>query len=233
MGSMSYGPVRGVQGGQRKDDLFSKVDANQDGTLDESEMASFSDKMSEMTGRSSDAAKMMALFDSDQDGSVTESEFNAAGPNGPPPPPMMGGNGENPFSSIDEDGDGSLNESELAAFTEKMSEITGSELDSSEFLSSLDTDGNGSVSEDEFKAGKPQGPPPPPPGVMPPDGMGAAESGDETGGLLGSLDSDGDGTVSEDEFKLGMNSLILEYMNQSIIPGSYGSSSGSVLNVEA
>ncbi len=158
MNTMNFGPMRGVQGSQGKDDLFTKVDANQDGSLDESEVASFAEKMSEMTGQSADAAEMMAKFDTDEDGTVTESEFSAA---------------------------------------------------------------------------RPQGPPPPPGGMMPPGGMQAADATDETSSLISSLDSDGDGTVSEDEFKLGLNTLIQEYMNQSFSTGEYASSSGGLLSVEA
>lgn len=231
MGSMNIGPMRGVQGGQRPDDLFSKVDSNQDGSLDDSEVSAFTEKMAEMTGQSADAAEMMALFDTDESGAVSESEFAAARPQGPPPPPpsQMGGmSKDDPFSSVDEDGDGSVSASELATFTEKMAEMTGNSVDATEMMTRLDTDGNGSVSAAEFKAGKPQGPPPPPPG-----GMAASESTDETSSILSSLDVDGDGSVSEEEFKVGMNSLLQEYMNQSFSTAGYTSSSGSLLNVEA
>ena len=124
MGSLSYGPMRGVQGGQRPDDLFSKVDSNQDGSLDDGEMSVFAEKMTEMTGKSADVAEMMALFDTDESGTVSESEFAAAKPQGPPPPPPSGG----------------------MASSESSDET-------SSILSSLDVDGDGSVSEDEFKVG--------------------------------------------------------------------------------
>lgn len=228
MSTMNFGPMRGVQGSQGKDDLFTKVDANQDGSLDESEVASFAEKMSEMTGQSADAAEMMATFDTDEDGSVTESEFSAARPQGPPPPMMGGMQGNDPFTSVDEDGNGSLSESELTTFAEKMSEMTGQTMDATKLMTSLDSDEDGAISADEFKAGKPQGPPPPPPG-----GINAANSTDETSSLISSLDSDGDGSVSEDEFKVGMNTLIQEYMNQSFSTGEYASSSGGLLSVEA
>lgn len=234
MSTMNFGPMRGVQGGQGKDDLFTKVDSNQDGSLDESEVASFADKMSEMTGQSSDAAEMMAMFDSDEDGAVSESEFPSARPQGSPPP-MMGGMQENdPFASVDEDGDGSLSASELTTFAEKMTEMTGQTMDATKLMTSLDSDEDGAISTDEFKAGKPQGPPPPPPGgMMPPGGMQASDSTDETSSIISSLDSDGDGSVSEDEFKVGLNTMIQEYMNQSFSTAGYASSSGGLLSVEA
>lgn len=235
MSTMNFGPMRGVQGGQGKDDLFTKVDSNQDGSLDESEVASFADKMSEMTGQSSDAAEMMAMFDSDEDGAVSESEFASARPQGPPPP-MMGGmqEGSDPFASVDEDSDGSLSASELTTFAEKMTEMTGQTMDATKLMTSLDSDEDGAISADEFKAGKPQGPPPPPPGgMMPPGGTQASDSTDETSSIISSLDSDGDGSVSEDEFKVGLNTLIQEYMNQSFSTGEYASSSGGLLSVEA
>jgi Ca2+-binding EF-hand superfamily protein len=129
MNSMNFGPMRGVQGSQGKDDLFTKVDTNQDGSLDESEVATFAEKMSEMTGQSADAAEMMAKFDTDEDGTVTESEFSAARHQGPPPPPPGGMMPPGGMQASD------------------TTETTSS------LISSLDSDGDGSVSEDEFKVG--------------------------------------------------------------------------------
>jgi hypothetical protein len=123
MSAMNVGPMRGVQGSQGKDDLFTKVDANQDGSLDESEVATFAEKMSEMTGQSADAAEMMAKFDSDEDGAISADEFKAGEPQGPPPPPPGG--------------------VQAADSTDETSSL----------ISSLDSDGDGSVSEDEFKVG--------------------------------------------------------------------------------
>ena len=230
MSSMSPPPMRGVQPGQGQDDLFTKVDTDQDGSLNESEVTSFVEKMSEMTGQSADTAEMMAMFDTDEDGSVSESEFSALRPQGPPP--MMNGMADDPFTTADADSDGSLSETELSSFAETLSAMSGQTMDSSSMMTDLDADEDGLLSEDEFNAGKPQGPPP---GGMPPaGGIGASESSDEeSSGLLSSLDIDGDGTVSAEEFKLAVNTLIQEYMNQSSSTSSESGSSGSLLDLDA
>lgn len=117
------------------------------------------------------------------------------------------------FGKVDTDGDGSLSETEMTAFSEKMAEMTGTSSDAAEMFATFDSDEDGLVSEDEFNAARPQGPPPP--GGMPPGGPGSTEDAEADYGLLSSLDADGDGTVDESELTTGINSLVKAYMAQS------------------
>lgn len=102
------------------DDLFGKVDTDSSGTLDETELQTLLDHMANGPGSSTTgttetdstsstaAADMLAALDTDGDGSLSESEFDAGRPdnggqgggmaamgaNRPPPPPGgMGGAG--------------------------------------------------------------------------------------------------------------------------------------------
>lgn len=63
-------------------DLFTKVDSNSDGSVDEAEMTAFTDMMKADTGRDSPAS--FSTLDADGDGSLTQDEFDAGRPSGPP-----------------------------------------------------------------------------------------------------------------------------------------------------
>jgi Ca2+-binding EF-hand superfamily protein len=65
-------------GGQGQDDLFSKVDSNSDGSLNEAEMSAFTSKMKTETGKDSPAS--FATLDSDSDGKLSQTEFEAGRP---------------------------------------------------------------------------------------------------------------------------------------------------------
>lgn len=119
--TMDFAQSRGAgKAGGPGDDLFGKVDADGSGTLDETELQTLLDHMANGPGSSTSdttetdstsstaAADMLATLDTDGDGSLSESEFDAGRPgnggqgggmeamggNRPPPPPGgMGGAG--------------------------------------------------------------------------------------------------------------------------------------------
>ena len=68
------------------------------------------------------------------------------------------------FNKVDEDEDGSLNETEAQSLAEIISPATGEEVDVTELLAASDTDEDGVFSEEEaiaaLEANRPQGPPP-------------------------------------------------------------------------
>jgi len=68
---------------------FDKADTNGDGFLDASELASVAGNISSMTGKTMEADQLLADLDSDGDSKLSEEEFEAGRPEGPPPG-MMG-----------------------------------------------------------------------------------------------------------------------------------------------
>lgn len=186
---------------QMRQQMFSKIDTNGDGKHD-------ADELSAMVANDPQGGPgvedILARFDTDGDGSVSESEFSSAykGPAGAMPPGMSAMSTEDliaqMFSEADENGDGVIDETELAQMAAKG---PGDGPGAEELMSRLDTDGDGAISETEFAEGpwankQVQGPPPPPP-----------QEGNETGSIFSRLDTDGDGTISEAEFETAMNSI--------------------------
>jgi len=187
---------------QMRQQMFNKIDTNGDGKHDEDELAQM---VANGPQGGPGVEDILAQFDTDGDGSISESEFNAAGPGASGP---MGGAGtmstadfiKEMFGQIDKNEDGAIDEDEL----EQMAAMgprggPGAE----ELLAELDTNGDGSVSETEFSEGaranqQVQGPPPPPPPAQ-------DESGTES--IFSLLDTDGDGTISETEFDTAMSQI--------------------------
>ncbi len=140
------------------------------------------------------------------------------------PTQRYGGMHKNPFNKMDENSDGSLDASELVSMAEKLSEKTGTTIDSSDIISKLDTDDDGVVSQDEFAAGRHKGPPPEMmgPGQRPISGQSSQQfldmlnqSDDEAlSSIKDSLDLNGDGIVDAEEAKKGMGIVLKQYMNQ-------------------
>lgn len=186
---------------QMRQQMFSKIDTNGDGKHD-------ADELSAMVANGPQGGPgvedILAQFDTDGDGSISESEFNTA-PQGPPGGPSGAGAMSTEdlvaqmFAQADENEDGVIDEDELAQIAAMGPEDGPS---AEELLSRLDTDGDGTISETEFAEGPwaeqhVQGPPPPPP----------PEEGNGIGSIFSQLDTDGDGTISEDEFDTAMASV--------------------------
>lgn len=107
------------------DEVFTKVDTNQDGAIDATEDAAAMQQMEQGRG-----------------------PRGAGGP--PPPPPDAGKLTEELFKSVDTDEDGSISEEELTTAL-SLSEQTRS-LDASELFKLLDADQDGSIAEAELKS---------------------------------------------------------------------------------
>ncbi|MEK1905260.1 MAG: EF-hand domain-containing protein, partial [Pseudomonas sp.] len=136
---------------------------------------------------------------------------------------------------LDANGDGSIDEEELAA-------LTGSDTDVSSLFSELDGDSDGSLNVDELAALAPPPPPPPP----------AAEASSDE--LFSQLDADSSGSISRDELSSLLDSigqqaqassksssseeenfsgLIAQLLKQYQSNASYQSSIGSQLDLSA
>jgi Ca2+-binding EF-hand superfamily protein len=157
-GSSSLSQVSMAEMRQR---MFSKIDTNSDGKHDKNELAQMV-AQGPQGGPSVD--DILSKFDTDGDGSISESEFNAGPEKGqqaqggfpPPPPPAGMGNMSSAdflqqmFNSADTNGDKKIDKDEMAEVVAKQPQ-GGPSVD--DIFSKLDTDEDGSISESEFKAG--------------------------------------------------------------------------------
>ncbi len=114
--------------GPSVDEVFTKVDTNQDGAIDATE----------------DAAALQQM----EQGRGPGGPRGAGGP--PPPPPDAGKLTEELFKSVDSDEDGSISEEELTTALSQSEQTSG--LDASELFKLLDSDENGSITAVELKS---------------------------------------------------------------------------------
>lgn len=63
----------------RSQQLFGKLDTNGDGTIDSTELKSFTDYIGQKTGTTIDADSLLTALDSDGNGSISSSELSANG----------------------------------------------------------------------------------------------------------------------------------------------------------
>ncbi|MFZ3128785.1 MAG: EF-hand domain-containing protein [Rhodoferax sp.] len=204
--------------------MFTKVDADSSGSVDQTELQTMLADMTQKTGStvsSTDSEKLFSQMDSNADGKLSSDEL-AQGMQSilPPPPSTMDfaqsrasessqdSAGDDLFSKVDTDGDGSVSQAEMQTLMDKMSKngsssasSTSGTSGSTDKFAQLDTDGNGSLSKAEFEAGRPSGPHGaggPPPGGMPPPGGTGGSSGTKADSSTSydPLDTNQDGTVS-------------------------------------
>jgi len=88
-----------MRGGPDFAQMFSEIDASQDGSLSGDEIDSLAGIISGATGATMEASDLLSSYDADGDGSLSEDEtataLEANRPAGPPPPPESGsGDGE-------------------------------------------------------------------------------------------------------------------------------------------
>lgn len=195
--------------------LLSKLDTDQSGGVDGTELQSLIDDVAQKTGMTLDtsAKDMLTQYDADGDGSLNGDELGDAMKSLLLPPPTTmefaqsrGMAGDDLFAKVDGDGDGSVSQDELQSLLEKMSGGAASKTGTSsdELFTQLDADGDGKLSQAEFDAGRPSEQAPGMAGGMPPPPGGAqAASGSTT---YDPLDANEDGTVSLSERLAGSSS---------------------------
>ena len=120
----------------RMENPFGKIDTNGDGSLDKTEISSFADKISEMGGQSVDADELVSRLDTNEDGLISQEEFDAGRPEGPPPEGVMGMTGAM--------GPGGMQEGGMQGLLDMLN---GLDTDS------LDTNADGIVDAEEAKSG--------------------------------------------------------------------------------
>jgi Ca2+-binding EF-hand superfamily protein len=144
---------------QRKNDLFSKVDGNSDGSIDKTEFSELAKKLSERSGASVDAESAFSTYDADGNGTLSAEELDAFMKATAPPPPQGGRDAQGMqqrlddlFGKIDSNGDSSLSKSEFTVFANKLSEDSGTTVNVDTIYSTYDKDGDGTLSESELDA---------------------------------------------------------------------------------
>lgn len=207
--------------------MFAKVDTDNSGSVNASELQTMLDDVSQHTGVSfqKTAQELLTAMDGNSDGSLSSDELAQGMQSIMPPPPStmdfaQARNGaqedsDDLFSKVDTDGDGSVSQSEMSDFVSKMGKNADTSSSDDKFAK-LDTDGSGALSQAEFEAGRPQahgqggagqaqgagGPQGAAPMGPPPGAGGAEKSGGTSASSSASydpLDTNQDGTVSEME----------------------------------
>ncbi|MBI5558222.1 MAG: EF-hand domain-containing protein [Deltaproteobacteria bacterium] len=160
--------------------MSSKVDTDGSGKVDQTELTAFADGLYEKTGIEINTEEALSSYDTDGDGGLSEEEMLAMMSSYMSPPPIMGSDGQSQatgrmsgslsrpdkqemFNTIDTDGSGTIDETELASFIEQLAEDTGITMDAENALSTYDADGDGSLSHEEMDtmmaANRPSAPP--------------------------------------------------------------------------
>ncbi len=109
------------------------------------------------------------------------------------------------FTKVDTSGDSKVDKTEFSALAKKLSEDTGTTIDTDDIFTTYDVDGDGSLSEDELKSFMKDNAP------MPNDMNGAMGQMSSQAmqqnldDLFSKIDSDGDSAISESEFSTFAN----------------------------
>jgi len=135
--ALSYQSMRSQQ-------LFSKLDANGDNSIDAAEMKSLTDFLSAKTGTTVDAGSLIKAIDSDGDGNISSTELSD--------------NVQSLFDNL---------RGQLMGGTQTATSSSATS-DTDDLFAKIDTDGDGSISADEFKAGMKNRPEGSSPGGLPP-----------------------------------------------------------------
>lgn len=207
--------ARAANQSKMQERMLAKADTDGNGSIDSTELQTVLDRVSEKTGVTigTSAKDLLAKADANGDGSLGAAELGQALQSVLPPPPSTmdfaqsrssdstttSQASDDLFAKVDTDGNGSIDQSELASLMQAMSarhahgadsgasDSSGTSSDtaastatsttadtaSSDLFAKLDTDGDGKLTQAEFDAGRPSGPHGaggmPPP---PPGGMG-------------------------------------------------------------
>ena len=169
----SSGTQRGRgAGGPNAEAMFAKVDSDGSGGVDATELQTMLDHVAEKSGQSlGDASTLLTQMDSDNDGSLSQSELGEGMKDLMPPPPDtlafaqqrgMGGNSDDAaadlLAALDSDQSGEVSAGEMQTLIDQLAQTAGSANSSSttpsgeDLVQALDSDGNGSLSGSELQA---------------------------------------------------------------------------------
>lgn len=129
----------------RREQMFAKMDTNNDGSIDKTELTSFLQQMSAAGQTAPNADDMFAKVDTDGNGQISKAEF------------MQGHHGNHHgkmFAKMDTNGDGSIDKAELTAFLQQMSATGQTAPNVDDVFAKMDTDGDGKISKAEFDSAR-------------------------------------------------------------------------------
>lgn len=129
-------------------DIFKRLDQSGDGVLNDAELQTMADELSQRTGTTVTVDDLKARLDGDGDGGVSLDEMRAAMP--PPPPRRADGPGMDgglPAEAFE--ADGSLSSDVINAMAANLSAVSGSTMSGSELTQKLDANGDGKIDRSE------------------------------------------------------------------------------------
>lgn len=119
----------------RQEEMFTKIDTNNDGSIDKAEFTAFGQQMAQKIGKADKSEEIFAQMDTDGDGKITKAEFEAFHEKMKSRMISMiaakageSDKFEGIFTQMDTDGDGKVSAAEFKAFDEKMKSGTMSEM---------------------------------------------------------------------------------------------------------
>ena len=155
---MSYQHSIGMQQSRDPSGMFTKVDTDESGGISQTELETFAEEISGITGETIDTEDAISTYDTDGDGELSSEELraflDASGlqppqrqgmPQGPPPAGGM-------FSDADSDESGGISQTELETLAETLYERSGETVATEDAVATYDIDGDGELSSEELQA---------------------------------------------------------------------------------
>ena len=147
---MNYLQPQAMQQQRGPADMFSKIDSDVSGGVSQSELETFTGKISEITGESIDTTDAVSTYDTDGNGELSGDELKeflaATGMLS-----SMRGPAEM-FDDADSDESGGISQTELESLAETIADETGTVIDTTDAVTAYDTNGDGELSSDELAA---------------------------------------------------------------------------------
>jgi len=163
-GANQYSQMQKMQGPPPKKPDF---DINGDSSVDETELASALEDINEKTGSNLDTDTIMSQLDTDEDGTINESEIKSLKDLLPPRQKpnidmsqIQNGESETLLDILDSDDDDSVSSDELDTFLETLNTDTGSDFSADSLMEALDSNNDGSLNNEETENLKAQLPKP-------------------------------------------------------------------------
>jgi Ca2+-binding EF-hand superfamily protein len=146
----TYGTGGASRASKYIDQIFSKLDANGDGSFDKTELTSFVQGAQAAGDTSVDVDKIFSALDANGDGSVTKQEFGDASRKLHDQLQSQS-RSDKLFAKIDTNGDGTIGSDELSSFISSLpASADGGPSKLADILKQADTNGDGSISKTEL-----------------------------------------------------------------------------------